>query len=247
VVRLSSVAQSDDYLPATVDLVGDLAELAGQVLDGTSPWPAGDAAAIRRAARLCLRACEPPGSGRLGPVAVADIAAAAAPAGTTVTVDAGAHFLAVLPLWPVDAPFDLLISNGLATMGFALPAAIGAALARPARPVLALVGDGGLAMTIAELETVARLDLPITVVVFNDAALSLIAIKQGAGHGGPNAVRFDQIDFAAVAEACGIDGCVVESHRDLEDALVSGWDRPRLVDARVDPSSYPALIGVTRG
>jgi acetolactate synthase I/II/III large subunit len=61
--------------------------------------------------------------------------------------------------------------------GFSLPAAVGAALARPGSPVVCFVGDGGLGMTLAELETVVRLDLDITVVVFNDGALSLIEIK----------------------------------------------------------------------
>ena len=82
------------------------------------------------------------------------------PAQATATVDAGAHFLAIMPFWPAAAPLRLLISNGLATMGFALPAAIAAALARPGLPVVCMVGDGGLAMTLAELETLARLQLP---------------------------------------------------------------------------------------
>ena len=71
-----------------------------------------------------------------------------------------------------------LISNGLATMGFALPAAIAAQLVHPDRRVVCFTGDGGLMMVAAELETVARLRLPIVIVVFNDAALSLIEVKQ---------------------------------------------------------------------
>jgi acetolactate synthase-1/2/3 large subunit len=246
VVRISAAAQNGGYLPATVELTGDVAGLAGSLLEGPHGWAAGEAVSFRRAARALIRSCEP-GSGSLGPVAVVDAAIATVPAGATVTVDAGAHFLAIMPLWPVGTPFELLISNGLATMGFALPAAIGAAIARPGRPAVALVGDGGLAMTMAELETLARLDLAVTVIVFNDAALSLIEIKQGESHGGAGAVRFGEIDFAAAARACGIDGSVVESPRDLRAVLAGRWDRPRLIDARVDPSSYPDLIATTRG
>lgn len=245
VIRLSSEPQLDEYLPADIDLVGDLAELAAAVLDRPSPWLHTTPSTTREAARSSIRACED--DAVFGPVAVVDTLARSVADGTTVTVDAGAHFLAVMPLWPVDRPFDLLISNGLATMGFAVPAAIGAALARPGRPALALVGDGGLSMTVAELETIARLGLPITVVVFNDAALSLIEIKQGAAHGGPEAVRYEETDFAAIARASGLDGTVVRSAAELATACATGSGAPRLIDARIDPSSYPALISATRG
>jgi acetolactate synthase I/II/III large subunit len=176
-----------------------------------------------------------------------ETAAAAVPDHLTTTVDAGAHFLAIMPNWPVAEPLRLLISNGLATMGFAVPAAIGAALARPGQPVLALTGDGGLSMVLSELETIARLDLPITVVVFNDAALSLIEIKQRADHGGRQAVRYQQVDFAAIARASGLDATVVVDDDELTAALAGDWNRPRLIDARIDPADYPHLIRVTRG
>jgi acetolactate synthase-1/2/3 large subunit len=147
----------------------------------------------------------------------------------------------------VRQPHELLISNGLATMGYAVPAAIGAALARPGRPALALTGDGGLSMVLGELETIARLALPVTVVVFNDAALSLIEVKQTGGDGGAGAVRFGTVDYAAIARANGLAGVVVESRPQLREVMAHGWDGPRLIDVRLDPSSYSALIKATRG
>jgi len=264
VVRLSAVAQTDDYLPAAVDLVGDLAASLQGLVAGlrdrppAADWPAGAAARFRHDARQLLRT--DPGGGtraggagdeadRLGPVELVDTLAGLAPPGLTVTVDAGAHFLAVMPLWPADRPHRLLISNGLATMGFALPAAIGAALARPGGPVLAFTGDGGLSMVLAELETVARLGLPVTVVVFNDAALSLIEIKQRPHHGGPGAVRYRPTDFAAMARASGLDAATVATPGELAAAVAdpAGWHRPRLIDARIDPAPYRHLIAATRG
>jgi acetolactate synthase-1/2/3 large subunit len=114
--------------------------------------------------------------------------------------------------------------------------------------VVCLVGDGGLGMTLAELETIARLDLPITVVVFNDAALSLIEVKQGEGHGGPGAVRYRPIDFAAAAVAFGLPSGVAEDAADLDRLLAAPWPlTPRLIDARIDPSVYAEVIRVTRG
>ncbi|MEZ5237208.1 MAG: thiamine pyrophosphate-dependent enzyme [Acidimicrobiales bacterium] len=171
--------------------------------------------------------------------------AAAAPPDVTVTVDAGAHFLAVMPYWPVREPLGLLISNGLATMGFALPAAIGAG--RPGRPVLCLTGDGGLGMTLAELETLARLRLPVTVVVFDDATLSLIRVKQRPGQGEAAAVRYETMDFAAIARAVGLEAAVAERAGEVTRLLDGGWDRPRLIDARIDPAAYAHLITTTRG
>ncbi len=245
VVRLSADVQVDEYLPATVDLVGDLADTARRVLRDPKPWGDDAAAVFRAAGRDSIRACE--SASMFGPVQLVDTVSAAIPPSSTVTVDAGAHFLAIMPLWSVSNPFDLLISNGLATMGFAVPAAIGAAVARPGRPVVALVGDGGLGMTMAELETIGRLDLPVTVVVFNDAALSLIEIKQNDRHGGHDAVRYSETDFAAIARASGIGGVIVRSADELRKALDGDWQRPRLIDARIDPSSYRDLIAATRG
>ena len=155
--------------------------------------------------------------------------------------------MAIMPFWPSAAPLRLLISNGLATMGFAVPAAIAAALARPGQPVVCMVGDGGLAMTVAELETLARLQLPVTVVVFDDAALSLIEIKQKRGQGGSDAVRFGPIDYARVAAAMGLDAGTATSTSDVVSLLSAGWDRPRLIDARIDPRTYTGLIAATRG
>ncbi len=267
VVRISATAAIDEFVPVTVDLIGPPAAVTVDVVDRLaaaerdwSPnWPEGAAARLRTEARARLRPETGTGLGidgetggaRFGPLELVDTATRSIPDEVaeqlTVTVDAGAHFLAVMPNWPVTDRFRLLISNGLATMGFALPAAIGAALARPGKPVLAFTGDGGLAMTMAELETMARLELPITVVVFNDAALSLIAIKQQDHHGGEAAIRYRLTDFATIAIASGLRGTVVESPRELAQALTRDWTRPRLIDARIDPTDYRSLLAATRG
>jgi acetolactate synthase I/II/III large subunit len=249
VLSLHPTPVHDDYVPITVELTGPLDDLlAGLGPSVRSEWPAGHGAAIRRAGLDALAGVPASGqSGALSPLDVVATAAEEAPRNATATVDAGAHFLAVMPFWPTAEPASLLISNGLATMGFAVPAAIGAALARPGRPVVCFVGDGGLAMTMAELETIARLDLPITVVVFNDAALSLIEIKQTVQQGGDDAVRFRSTDFAAMARASGLPGAAVDDRHGLRAALAGGWGSPRLIDVAVDPSSYRHLVTVTRG
>jgi len=150
----------------------------------------------------------------------------------------------------VPEPGRLLISSGLATMGFALPAAIAAALCAPGQPVVAFTGDGGLGMTLAEIETAVRLALPIVVVVFNDATLSLIKIKQqAAGQGGGEAVDYGPVSFARAAQAMGAAAAVVRTEAELAQALAAALRRngPTVIDAAVDPAGYPMIMDLSRG
>jgi acetolactate synthase-1/2/3 large subunit len=158
--------------------------------------------------------------------------------------------LVAMPLWPVDEPHRLLISSGLATMGFALPAAIAAALCVPDEPVVAFAGDGGLGMALTEIETAVRHRLHVIVVVFNDATLSLIKIKQRTeGQGGAGAVGYGPVSFAAAAIAMGAAGAPVTDIAGLVAALAQalGREGPTVIDARVDPATYPAVMDLTRG
>jgi acetolactate synthase-1/2/3 large subunit len=180
---------------------------------------------------------------------VIDTAAAALGPASRVTVDAGAHMLPVMMRWPVSAPNDLLISNGLSTMGFALPAAIGAAIADPGRPVVALTGDGGLLMCAGELLTLVRERLRVMVVVFNDASLSLIEIKQQARKLPAAGVAIGAVNWAAMAESLGMAGFQASSEDELARAidhagLVNG---PSLIDARIDRSNYGSIMKTLRG
>jgi acetolactate synthase I/II/III large subunit len=231
-------------LPAAIDILAAHATQAGR------GWPADAGRTAKQAATARLRRAATAAPGSLAPQDVAATAREIAPPDVVVTVDSGAHMLAVMPLWPVDEPGRLLISSGLATMGFALPAAIGAALARPGRPVIAFTGDGGLGMTLMELETAVRLRLPVVVIVFNDAALSLIKIKQlPEGQGGGEATGYTRTSFAAVATAMGAAAACAASQAQLATALTEALERegPTLIDARVDPAGYPAILDLTRG
>ena len=225
-------------------VVGPLATTVPTVLgDAIHRWEPGTAEKARREALDTLE----PGGGEFGPHDVVREVARSASGSTTLTVDAGAHMLVAMPLWEATAPRRVLISNGLATMGFSLPAAVGAALALPGSPVVCFVGDGGLGMTLAEIETVVRLDLDVTVVVFNDAALSLIEIKQIDGQGDANAVRYGMTDFAAIASGMGMPATVVESRKALREELDRARTGPRLIDARISPDAYHHVLAASRG
>jgi acetolactate synthase-1/2/3 large subunit len=246
VLLLGPAAVDPRYFGAAHVLPGPPAGVLDAVLGACAPdWPDGTAVRHRRAVRDAL---DGSGAGEgLAPVELVRAVHAAHGDGVQVTVDAGAHMLAVLPFWPATRPHQVLISNGLATMGYALPAAIGAALARPGERVVCLVGDGGLGMVLAELETLARLRLPVTVVVFDDAALSLIELKQRDGQGGPEAVRFGAVDFADVATAMGVPAAVAGDVEGVRSALAGAGAGPFLLDARVDPASYRHVLAVSRG
>ena len=213
-------------------------------------WPpgAGRAAKTDAGARLAAAAVASPGL--LAPQQVVATVRACTPPETTATVDAGAHMLVAMPLWEVPEPRRLLASSGLATMGYALPAAIAAALCAPQVPVVAFTGDGGLGMTLAELETAVRLSLRVIVIVFNDAALSLIKLKQRpAGQGGDEAVGYRPVSFAAAATAMGAAGTAVTTEQDLATALAAALRRPgpTVIDASVDPAGYLAVMDLSRG
>jgi acetolactate synthase-1/2/3 large subunit len=231
-------------LPAVIDLLAAWAPATGP---GWAPG-AGRAARTEAARRLAEAATAAPGT--LAPQQVATAARAHTPPDTIATVDAGAHMLAVMPLWEVDQPRRLLISSGLATMGFALPAAIAAALCSPGQPVVAFTGDGGLGIALAEIETAVRLRLRIVVIVFNDAALSLIKIKQRpAGQGGAEAVDYGPVSFAGVATAMGAAAAPAGTEAELVSALDAALrrDGPTVIDVAVDPACYPAVMELSRG
>jgi acetolactate synthase-1/2/3 large subunit len=246
VVALTEAPDSYRYLDADVTVVGPLAELLEQLPQLDESWPTEFAARRREVVDRALLNGPTLRPG-IAPWEVVRIVRAAAAANSVATVDAGAHMLVAMPLWKTEEPGQVLISSGLATMGYSLPAAVGAALAAPDARVYCFVGDGGLNMSLGELETVARLRLPITVVVFNDNTLSLIKAKQKPhGHGGSAAVQYSRTDFAAVAAGMGIPSAAVSVEADLEAALRTDDAGPRLLDVRVHPDTYRHVIDVVR-
>jgi acetolactate synthase-1/2/3 large subunit len=134
------------------------------------------------------------------------------PADAIVTTDVGQHQMWVAQAYPFQQPRTLLTSGGLGTMGFGLPAAIGAALAAPGRRVLCVSGDGSILMNIQELATLAELDLSVAVVVLNNAHLGLVRQQQELFYGQRySASRFAAMpDFAAVARGFGIRGVTID-------------------------------------
>ena len=202
---------------ASHGLVGDAADLLRRLLERL---PADERPAWRaRAAEL--RAAHPlrhpaQSADPLHPVNLCRFLGQALPAETIVTTDVGQHQMWVAQAYPVRRPRTLLTSGGLGTMGFGLPAAIGAALAAPGRRVVCVSGDGSLLMNVQELATLAELDLPVAVLVFNNAQLGLVRQQQELFyHQRYEASRFTAVpDFAALAQAFGVRGLRLDPRHD---------------------------------
>jgi acetolactate synthase-1/2/3 large subunit len=239
-----------DYplVKADASLVGDIAQ-AAERLAGFRTAPAYEVKQLERMKSELRARAAAKASSKISPQDVVDAAWETLPHDARIAVDAGAHMFPVLHLWKTPDPKGVLVSRGLATMGFALPAAIGSSLTEPQRLVIAFTGDGGLMMCASELATAAQNNCKLIVVVFNDSCLTLIEAKQRRRQL-PNAgVNLSDVDFASVAEGYGCAGFRVETLDELKPALLAALaeEGPAVVDVVVDPLPYHEQIISLRG
>lgn len=129
-------------------------------------------------------------------------------ADTIITTDVGQHQMWVAQAYPFKQPRTLLTSGGLGTMGFGLPAAIGAALANPDKKIICISGDGSILMNIQELATLADLNLNISIIIFNNGVLGMVKqLQELFFQGNYIATRFTtNPDFSSIAKCFGIQG-----------------------------------------
>lgn len=226
------------YRPVEVvgDIATSLAGLAGSA--GPVRWPADLLARCRERIRPSPL---PPRDG-LSPLESLRALREVAPPETILACDVGSHKYFAGQFWPCRDPQTFLVSNGLSGMGYGLPAAIAAKLHAPRRPVLALLGDGGLLMSLHALTCMRQHRIPVAVIVFVDGSLSLIRIAQQRRGVEPYGVEFPPPDFAAVARGFGVEGVAVRSLDELKRA-VDGFLRdeaPLVISVPVDVREYEA-------
>lgn len=250
VVDLGPVRHPVHYVEAAASVTGDLAEIlaALEKSKGGGGWEIGEIARLRRSMedRLAYRGT----GGGISPEQVVRLAWAESRAmDPRATVDAGAHMFSSMAFWPASRRGDVLISNGLATMAYSLPAGIAMSLETPERPVIAFTGDGGLMMAAGELSTAAQYAGRLCIVVFNDAALSLIDIKQQARQLPREGVSWPRPDLAAVAAGFGLRSYSAGTSEEYRAALALALagETPCLIDVQVDPSGYAAQATALRG
>src|SRR6185437_346060 len=247
VLSLASVPSLDALVPADPEIIGNLkallAALAQWAPEGGN-WGEAAARTFRQDVRDALNT---PATG-LSPQRTMEVARAVLPRNTIATCDAGASRLLVVQKWEAYAPREFLTSNGLGSMGYAVPGALAARLAHPTRPVVAFSGDGGFLMAIAELQTAQRENLAVIVVVLDDQEIGMIRVKQEIKGVPLHGVKIGGVDWEKLAQSFGADGVVVETEQGLANALKAAVvsRRTTVIGVRIDASGYVAQFNALR-
>ncbi len=152
--------------------------------------------------------------------------------------DVGTHKMWIARNYPTYCPNGCLISNGLASMGIALPGAIAAALHQPDRQIVAAMGDGGFMMNAQDLETARRLDVAFTAIVFNDNDYGLISWKQQLSRQHSVSTQIGNPDFPAFARSFGVEGHRAESTEHFERLLRRSMEQRKLTVIEVPISTH---------
>lgn len=156
----------------------------------------------------------------------------------TVTVDVGSHYIWMARYFKSYEARHLLFSNGMQTLGVALPWAISAALIRPNTTVISMSGDGGFLFSAQELETAVRLNLPIVHIIWNDGKYNMVEFQEEMKYGRSSGVDFGPVDYVKYAESFGAKGYRVDSKEAfsevLKNAISESANGPVLIDVPVD-------------
>ncbi|HHQ1967918.1 TPA: acetolactate synthase AlsS [Staphylococcus aureus] len=155
---------------------------------------------------------------------------------TTVTVDVGSHYIWMARNFRSYNPRHLLFSNGMQTLGVALPWAISAALVRPNTQVVSIAGDGGFLFSSQDLETAVRKNLNIIQLIWNDGKYNMVEFQEEMKYKRSSGVDFGPVDFVKYAESFGAKGLRVTNQEELEAAIKEGYetDGPVLIDIPVN-------------
>lgn len=235
--ELGKIVQPD------IAVAGDVREVLRSVLlelphDSRGLW-------LRRVRKLCeehpLPAPADPPPGLVEPTAAIRRAARAMGPGVIVTTDVGQHQMWAAQVVPFRHPRSLLTSGGLGAMGFGLPAAMGAALARPDARVLCVSGDGSILINVQELATLAELELDVSILVLDNGHLGLVRQQQELFYQERfSAARFERrSDFAAIARGFGVRAVDLGSASDPLRALDAALEErgPCLIRAPIEEAA----------
>lgn len=154
----------------------------------------------------------------------------------TVTVDVGSHYIRMARHFRSYEPRHLLFSNGMQTLGVALPWAISAALVRPNTQIVSVSGDGGFLFSAQDLETAVRKKLNIVHLIWNDGHYNMVEFQEKMKYQRASGVDFGPVDFVKYAEAFGAKGIRATSVEELEKALEEGFatEGPVIIDIPID-------------
>lgn len=247
-VDIDPVGSLVNATPA-VALVGDAAATLDALLHALPEGTARDRRAFDRAASWRARKDEQSRVEGAEWLPVIRQIGAALPRDAVVAGDSAmVCYYGALANLPLSRPGSFLYPTGFGTLGYGLPAAIGAKIAAPEAPVLALLGDGGIMFTLAELATAADLAVPLPIVVVDNSGYGEIRNEMVDRDDPVHAVTFRSPDFAAIGRAVGCDGVTLDGPSGLTDTLrrALAADRPTVIHLRCDPAPTTTGEGADR-
>ncbi|WP_299191489.1 thiamine pyrophosphate-binding protein [uncultured Litoreibacter sp.] len=241
VIDIAAVPNDHYMHQATLNFVADTGATLVALDAAHTPvtWDGGEVAALKSALNAAF-----PLDDVWGPGAVIDVCNRMLPDDAIATADSGAHRILLSQMWTCHHPKGLLQSSALCTMGCAVPLAMGAKYADPSRTVVSFSGDAGFLMVAGELSTAAEHGHNTIFVVFVDASLALIELKQRGRQMANRGVDFGRHDFAAIGEAFGGHGHTVTNRAELEAALTAAQqaDTFTVIAAVIDRQGYDGRI-----
>lgn len=242
VIDITAVANHHYMHQASLSIIADCAATLAALKEGAvaaPTWQNGEIAAVKSDLAKAF-----PTNEEWGPAAIINTCAQHLPNDTLATADSGAHRILLSQMWTCTQPRGLMQSSALCTMGCALPLAIGTALCAPERTVVSFSGDAGFLMIAGELSTASELKVKPIFVVFVDASLALIELKQRQRQLSNAAVDFGHHDFAAMGRAFGGAGHTVTNRAELQDALIAAQsaDTFTVIACTIDRGSYDGRI-----
>ena len=235
-----ALAEIDTYYQPERELIGDIAQTLENLIPAIRGYkiPEGSVEYLDGLHDLLSknefdRNAEP---NLVHPLDFIDVFQAAVKDDETVTVDVGSHYIWMARNFKSYEPRHLLFSNGMQTLGVALPWGISAALLRPGKKVYSISGDGGFLLSAQELETAVRLNLPLIHIIWNDGRYNMVEFQEVMKYGRASGVDFGPVDFVKYAEAFGAKGLRVTNKEDLAKVLseIDSTTGPVVIDVPID-------------
>ena len=239
-------AETDEHFVPEIKLVGDLASTLQRLTEGCGVESStGGSMQLREAVTGTFEIAESEDRFPLQPARALLELRTLLDREDILVSDVGLHKLWIGRLWPAREPNTALIANGLAGMGFAVPAAIAAKLVHPDRKVVAVSGDGGFMMNMQELETAKRLGTPFVNVIWENRQFGSILWKQDNKFGRHFGVDFDNPDFVKLADAFGLPAWRISSVADYRERLKQALalDLPSVIVVPIDYSPDIGMAG----
>ena len=230
-----------------VAIQGDVAEVLAQLIPQTDATDRADWRQLVADLQREFPGAIPTEGDPLSHYGLINAVAACVDDSAIITTDVGQHQMWTAQAYPLNRPRQWLTSGGLGTMGFGLPAAVGAALANPDRKVICFSGDGSLMMNIQEMATAAENQLDVKIILMNNEALGLVHQQQSLFYqqGVFAATYPGMINFMQIAAGFGLHTCDLNTEEDAHAALQAAISRPgpALIHVRIDPEQkvYPMV------